>query len=80
MVEVMEEEEIIILVVAVDLVAVVQVVSPVAVEVEIVHQCLHHKAIMDMVQVVVNHTSEAVVVELMDLETEDQVEVVLHHL
>ena len=76
----MEEEEIIILVVMVDLVAVVQVVSLVAVEVVTVHQCLHHKVIMDMVQVVVNHTSEVVVVELMDLETEDLVEVGQHHL
>ena len=76
----MEEEETLILVVVVDLVAVVQVVFLVAVEVVIVHQRLLHKVIMDMVQVVVNHTSEAVVVELMDLETEDQVEVVLHHL
>ena len=76
----MEEEETLILVVVVDLVAVVQVVFLVAGEVVIVHQRLLHKVIMDMVQVVVNHTSEAVVVELMDLETEDQVEVVLHHL
>ena len=76
----MVEEEPLILVVGVDLVAVVQVVFLVAVEVVIVHQCLHHKVIMDMVQVVVNHTSVVVVVELMDLETEDQVEVVLHHL
>ena len=76
----MEEEEIIILVVMVDLVAVVQVASLVAVEVVTVHQCLHHKVIMDMVQVVVNHTSEAVVVELTDLVTEDLVEVDQHHL
>ena len=76
----MEEEEMLILVVMVDLVAVVQVVFPVAVEVVIVHQCLHHKVIMDMVQVVVNHTSVVVVVELTDLATEDLVEVEHHHL
>ena len=76
----MEEDEIIMMEVMVDLVAVVQVVFLVAVEVVTVHQCLHHKVIMDMVQVVVNHTSEVVVVELMDLETEDLVEVGQHHL
>ena len=75
----MEEEETLILVVGVDLVAVVQVVFLVAVEVVIVHQRLLHKVILDMVQVAVNHTSEAVVVELVDLVTEDLVEVDHHH-